>query len=394
MEELERAVVSPRVCSFDDPVRDRAFFFFFHTRFCLINGSTSSGVIQCLGVLSNGLFYFASGDYGWTEGWEPPQQERVEFTRWPSELGQSARCISHHNLAFPDSISFAINAGCTGARVDIWLYNNDILVGSSVQSLDTRNTLKDRYIDPLLRVLKSRSPDSGKTPVGVFDDPTRSFVLILDFRSLPGPLWPHVLSQLSALRGGGYLTHRKGSQLIQRPVTVVVSGRIPLAFVNAIASDHRDIFFDASLDEMVLESRDRVSGYSNHQRRAAENSDDEDGSSKSGDRVESIDTHTRARAPQDYNPQNSFCASASFRDSIGFPRRNRFSSHQMNLIRQHIQVAHRHGLQARYYDIPGRGGLRDLIWHTLAQEGADLIDVDGFWDRSAGRGWPLKSQGS
>ncbi|KAL1966136.1 hypothetical protein VTN77DRAFT_4884 [Rasamsonia byssochlamydoides] len=352
------------------------------------------GVIQCLGVLSNGLFYFVSGDYDWREGWEAPQQDRFEFTRWPSEFGQSMRCISHHNRALPDPVNFAINAGCTGARVDIWLYNNEILVGSSVQSLDTRYTLKDRYLDPLLSALKSKNPSSDKTPVGVFDEPTRSFVLILDFRSLPGPLWPHVVSQLSGLRAGGYLTHMKGSQLIQRPVTVVVSGRVPLAFVTAIESSHRDIFFDASLDELVLESRDRVAGYSSHQRRAVQSTDN-NGSSGSETRdqdVESLDSRIRATTVPDYNAQNSFSASASFRDSIGFPRRNQFSSHQMNLIRQHIQEAHRHGLKARYYDIPGRRGLRELIWHTLAQEGADLIDVDGFWDRSAGRGWPLNSQ--
>jgi hypothetical protein len=298
------------------------------------------------------------------------------------------RCISHHNHALPDPVTFAINAGCTGARVDIWLYNNDILVGSSVQSLDTRITLKDQYLDPLLRALKSRNSAGDETPVGLFHEPNRSFVLVLDFRSLPGPLWPRVLSQLSGLRDGGYLTHMKGSQLIQRPVTVVASGRVPLAFVTITESSHRDIFFDASLDELVLVSRDRVSGYSSPQRRTAGSVDSHESSGSKA----SLDTRMRTTTAPDYNSQNSFSASASFRDSIGFPRRNQFSNHQMNLIRQQIQEAHRRGLKARYYDIPGRRRLRDLIWHTLAQEGADLIDVDGYWDRSAGRGWPLNSQ--
>lgn len=347
------------------------------------------GIFQCFMVVSNGLFTIANDDGG--EDWRASPGARLDFSHWPSEFGQSLRCISHDSRASPDPIRHAVNVGCIGVRADIWLYHGEVLVGSAVQSLDTRNTLKERYLDPLLVALKARNPHENKAPIGIFDEPSRSFLLLLDFRSLPGPLWPHVLEQLSGLRARGFLTHRDGPQLVQRPVTVVVTGRIPLSFVTALDAHRRDIFFDASMDELVLEGKADVAGYSNH--RGPRRRSDHDATAGTPN---AADIDARKQPPTEANPRytsvNSFCASANFRESVGLPRRGRFSGHQINLIRQHIQQAHLQGLKARYYSVPDRRNVRDLVWHTLSQEGADLIDVDGLGDRAAGRGWPVNSR--
>lgn len=371
--------------------------------------------MQCITVVSNGFSFLLPGDYDWRrDGWDGYGQS-PELARWPAEFrdrGRSVRCISHHTASPLDPLRFAVESGCTGVKAEIWLHNDDILVGSSVPALTAKNTLQDTYLNPLLRTLKERNPATAskgkgdKPPKGIFEyDTTQSFILLLDFRSTADALWPRLVSQLGSLRDMGYLTHFSGSEVVQRPVTVVVTGRVPFDLIRA-SRNHRDIFFDASMDEIALNDINNLADVfkssrpSLHRREeevqaGASPQTSESGKSDDASKAQNAD-RPAAREPAKnppatsyrYNAHNSYCASTNFKESIGRPHRGRFSPQQIELIRAQVRAAHKRGLKARYHGIPSwPGKLRDLVWHTLVAEGVDLIEVDWIGDQNPRRGW-------
>lgn len=219
--------------------------------------------------------------------------------------------------------------------------------------LNRRETLRTLYLNPLLDILHQRNtrtnllnlPDTFHTDLpmaGVFaSDPAQSLVLLIDFKTDGDKLWPYVMEQLQPLREAGYLTYFNGSDLHERPITVVASGDAPLHRV--IGNDtYRDIFYDAPLDKLTLSP-----------------------------------TPSQDPLSPDYDFSNSYYASANFGEAIGGLHRNRFSQDQLALIRAQIEAAHRRGLKVRYWGTPSwPRGLRNHVWHVLVREGVDLINVD------------------
>jgi hypothetical protein len=139
-----------------------------------------------------------------------------------------------------NAVDDALTSGCTGAQIDLWLRNRDLLVGSVPSNLENQRTLQSVYLQPLLATLDERNSapdDSNSTeahdgrmpdasPIGLFDeDPLQSFTLFLDLRTPMRTAWPVLVAQLRALDQRGYLSYRDSTQeLVLRPVTVVVSG--------------------------------------------------------------------------------------------------------------------------------------------------------------------------
>ncbi|KAL1999777.1 hypothetical protein VTN02DRAFT_3984 [Thermoascus thermophilus] len=197
----------------------------------------------------------------------------------------------------------------------------------------------------------------------------------------------------------GYLTHVSGSEVVQRPVTVVVTGRVPFDLIRA-NRNHRDIFFDASMDEIALNDMNNLADAFQASHPALHGRDEEVQAGASPPASESDGQNAdrpAAREPAKknppatsyrYNAQNSYCASTNFKESIGRLHRGRFSPQQIELIRAQVRAAHKRGLKARYHGIPSwPGKLRDLVWHTLVAEGVDLIEVDWIGDPNPTRGW-------
>ena len=189
--------------------------------------------------------------------------------------------------------------------------DGELYVGHSRASLTDERTLASLYINPLLDILSHQNPTTSFHPNGnmtidgVFDTtPEQSLVLLIDFKT-PGPeLWPHVLSALEPLRARNYLTHQDGDQMIDGPVTVVGTGNTPFELVSSkSANPHHDIFFDAPLGQMWggEEARQALTN------------------SSSKDRSQSIDQDR-------YNRSNSYYASASFANAIGYPWQGQLTS--------------------------------------------------------------------
>jgi len=331
------------------------------------------GLFHCLSFISDGILDFPLGGFDWTGPGDGLRRGRVPFASGSSDFAYSSRCIASSINAIPDPIHFAMNTGCVGVKADIWLHHHEILVGNSLHKLESGNTLRSRYLDPLIQSLqrwndtqRNEAGTEGPPPLhGVWKNPRRAFVLILNFRTTPAPLWPQVVSQLSTLMKMGYLTHVSGSEVIHGPVTVVATGRVPIELVTADSGD-RYIFVDASLDELALEDV-----------RPSKAAAIPDLESEGGSRA-SVDQHG-------HHFHHRFCASAHFPESIGLPRHGQFSREQIELVRQHVRSAHERGLKARYFGVPNhRRRMRNLVWRALVREGVDMIDLDGSSRRTPG----------
>ncbi|PWY88995.1 hypothetical protein BO70DRAFT_359299 [Aspergillus heteromorphus CBS 117.55] len=255
--------------------------------------------------------------------------------------------------------------------------NNDLYVGHTVAALTPQRTLRDLYINPLLRILDQQNPITDFHPrldqprQGVFDtDPSQSLVLLIDFKTDGQEAWDHVSAQLSPLRENGYLTYFNGTDLIPGPITIVGTGNTPFNRVIANTT-YRDIFFDAPLDKLA-DSDDplRSDRLTPVQNTVAYRSPENVGQGLSG----LSDADIRADT---FDWTNSYFASVSFKKTIGRPWGFRLTELQVKKIRAQIRAAHRRGLKVRYWGVPAwPRSLRNHLWSILVREGVDLLNVD------------------
>jgi hypothetical protein len=262
------------------------------------------------------------------------------------------QCHSHNDYWRTVPLFSAIKAGCIGVEADAWLSGDDLLVGHNRFTLHNAATLRSLYLDPLLDLLERHNtrssrlqPDRHEDLAGVFaHNPSQTLVLLIDFKTDGNDTWPYLVDQLAPLREAGYLTHFVGVKMVQRPVTVVVSGDAPFHLIAANSS-YRDIFLDAPLDKLD---------------QSIENPQE-----------------TVSAAAAVYNYTNSYYASVDFRKTIEPLSRNRFSQDQLARVREQVTAAHDRGLKVRYWGTPTwPRGLRNHVWHVLVREGVDYINVD------------------
>ena len=390
-----------------------------------------SGVIQLLSLIGSlVVLILPDGIHRIVDSWGRPGNVGAGLSSWPTDFSQDILpipCHSHNDYWRRVPLFSAIEAGCIGVEADIWLVEEELFVGHSVQSLTRNRTLDSLYINPLLDILSKQNPritllpDDPSPLHGVFDtDPEQTLILLIDFKTSGSALWPYVQSALQPLRERNYLTRSNGTQITRGPITVVGTGNTPFDLVNSEESNsHHDVFFDAPLSDMYegINSGDLPNATSTtedtpggttqgdapseeNMKRAettevsSENArkrrSDEEGQGRSG---------TGSSDANAYTIGNSYYASVSFGDAIGQLWDDRFSDHQMDLLRGQIKGAHRRGLKARYWDLPFWPiSLRNHVWNVLVREGVDLLNVDdlkgatkrnwnhhhGWWKRMKG----------
>ena len=304
-------------------------------------------------------------------------------------------CHSHNDYWRSVPLFSAIQAGCIGVEADVWLFGDDLYVGHTPHSLSKDRTLKKMYLDPLLDTLSKQNDaadfklDPNGSRKGVFDSaPSQSLVLLIDFKAKGQKIWPHLVSQLSPLRERGYLTHFNGTNVVERPVTVVATGKVPFDLVIADPT-YRDIFFDAPLDKL---SAMGTGPHASASTRLNPGDDDIENQMYAfleeywieshdpldpGEDINSVLERRGKFTPELFDPTNSYYASVSYKKSIGIPWGFRVSKKQVDKIREQTRAAHARGLKVRYWATPGwPRALRDRVWTVLVREGADILNVD------------------
>ena len=296
---------------------------------------------------------------------------------------QPAACISYNPRAHSSAIQYSIAAGCTGVKADIWLHDNDLLVGSSASSLRKEFTLRSVYLEPLLGQLEARNIDKAESEhdtmsawAGPFEwDSMQQVTLFLEIRSSTQDVWPRLFSELTLLSERGYLTHRNGTLVVPGPITIVLTGRNHVHLDDTSLVDHESLvdylFFD---EQLIVEAEGSAAT-------PALTGDQQDHFEQDwGSSIPGLDKSPLSGALQLYSTSVNFSA------AIGSPHRGRFSPQQIELVKSQVRAAHQRGLLARYEGIPCYSeGMRRIIWRVLVNEGADLIEVD--WTGCGSRGW-------
>jgi hypothetical protein len=121
-------------------------------------------------------------------------------------------------------------------------------IGSTVASPDA-NTSLDRFgLGSLLVKLDQEAeippPLDPETP-GV--NLSRTFLLMLDAKTSLRDLFPLLVGQLDGLRRRGFLSHWDGKGIVQRSVTVVVTGEV-LSDSDCVSHSYSDVFWSALPD--------------------------------------------------------------------------------------------------------------------------------------------------
>jgi hypothetical protein len=278
------------------------------------------------------------------------------FYNYPSNFTRDVipiPCHSHNDYWRRVPLYEAIYYGCTSVEADVWLHDNDLLVGHDTMSLHKDRTFRTLYIDRIEELLEDRTSSLASDeaePRGIFDkDPTQPLVVLVDFKTGGQDTYMAVYDQLESLRAKNYLTFFNGSEVISRQVTVVASGIAPFELVTANTT-YRDIFFDAPLHSMKNRPLD--------------------GEGVSGLQLIPEENHQ-------FDATNSFYASTSFGRYIGTIWFGRLREKQLRLIRDFIAAAHQRGLKARFWGTPSwPSGLRNYVWDVLLKEGVDYLNVD------------------
>ena len=311
--------------------------------------------------------------YNSIPGWEAPSLTGDTSAPFPISLTHNVntlRCHSHNDYWRQVPLYQALHYGCTSVEADVWLMDVDdrgdfdFYVGHTPTALKRERTLRNLYINPLVRILDTMNRNNTMARAnGVFESsPTQSLVLLVDLKNNPFVAFDAFSAQLEPLRTRGYLTYHNGTDLVPGPLTIVATGRTPYSSILSQPSTRRDIFFDAPLGDLTrLPVKD----------------------------VSPVESEALVHHFEGYNTTTSLYASESLRRVLGHPFPFWFpgspSSRQLERIRSVTRAAHAQGLKVRWWDTPDwPRSRRKRVWKILMREGADVLNVD---DLKAARDW-------
>ncbi|KAF7522516.1 hypothetical protein PCG10_007431 [Penicillium crustosum] len=150
----------------------------------------------------------------------------------------------------PDALKSSLNDGCDGLRMAVWMHHGELQIGNAVTETEPEDFLQRLGLDPLLAKLDAgnyataRASLNSERPGSFHADLAQTFLLMLDAKTPLHELYPHLVEQLDTLRQRGYLSHWDGQNVVQRPVTIVVTGE---AFPESDCVNHSysDVFWSA-----------------------------------------------------------------------------------------------------------------------------------------------------
>jgi len=138
------------------------------------------------------------------------------------------------------------------------MHGNELQTGNAVAGPDTKASasLNRLGLDPLLAKLDkaaAEAPSNTEKHNTSPPDLSRTFLLMLDAKTSLHELYPFLVEQLGTLRQRGYLSHWDGENVVQRSVTIVVTGE---AFLESDCVNHSysDIFWSALPEGRVTTS--------------------------------------------------------------------------------------------------------------------------------------------
>ncbi|KAF4472470.1 PLC-like phosphodiesterase [Fusarium albosuccineum] len=287
--------------------------------------------------------------------WDTDRQSFLRHTR-------PVPVHSHNDYERRIPLFEALGSGCISIEADVFLRDSNLLVGHTTKGLSDDKTLQSLYLEPLQRILEEQNAHtSDETRRGVFDPvPEQTLILLVDVKSSGTETFAKLDAQLQPLRDLDYLTYWNGTARVVRPLTVVASGNTPFSSVLAMNKTHRDIFWDAKLEQLV-----------------------------------SIEDDFGTEPPAyKYNLSNSYFASTKFQNAILWrptddSALSKLTPRERDMASTQIQQAKSRGLLARYWDTPSQPpNVREIAWRVLVDHQVGLLNMDELGIvRARAKGW-------
>lgn len=179
--------------------------------------------------------------------------------------GSQVACSFPHSDPRSNAFAQSVATGCEGFRTDLWLHENDLLIGVFGSGGKVASHLRF-HLDSLLKELAPRTSSAGPQIAMNADqmkkNPRQTFILALDAKSRFDEIYPLLVSQLDTLRQRGDLSYWNGTKVIRGPVTVVVTGE-PVPSSHCSSYSYADLFWrtsggDISWDGVMNDSRSPI----------------------------------------------------------------------------------------------------------------------------------------
>lgn len=237
----------------------------------------------------------------------------------PAEAIPLSRAHAHNDYEHERPLLDALDNGFTSVEADIYLVGGQLLVAHDPQDLDPTRTLQSLYLDPLAQRVREHGGEvySGR------DEP---FQLLVDIKNTGAATYTQLDQVLRQYRS--MLTQYAGPKVIERAVTVVVSGDRPRELMEA--QKVRLAAYDGRLPDLN-------------------------------------------GAPASFIPliSSNWAHSFTWRGVGEMP-----AAERARLI-EIVETAHDDGQRVRFWNTPdAEGPARDAVWAELLAAGVDHINTD------------------
>ena len=140
------------------------------------------------------------------------------------EASPLAQAHAHNDYEHTRPLQDALDHGFTSVEADVWLVGGELLVGHDVTDLVPGRTLQSLYLDPLVQ----RVREHGGEVYSGHDEPLQ---LLIDIKNTGAATYTQLDQVLGQYRR--ILTRYAGQRVVERAVSVVVSGDRPRALMEA-----------------------------------------------------------------------------------------------------------------------------------------------------------------
>ena len=231
-----------------------------------------------------------------------------------------AQAHAHNDYEHARPLQDALDHGFTSVEADVWLVGGELLVGHDVTELVPGRTLQSLYLDPLVQ----RVREHGGEVYSGHDEPLQ---LLIDIKNTGAATYTQLDQVLSQYRR--ILTRYAGKRMVERAVSVVVSGDRPRALMEA--------------------QKVRLASYDGRL------------------------TDLGSGAPASFVPLISSNWNSTFTwQGVGeMPADQRAALHRIS------ETAHANGQRVRFWatpDVPGAA--REAVWAELLAAGVDHVNTD------------------
>ena len=221
---------------------------------------------------------------------------------------------SHNDYHQAKPLFDALNHGMISIEADIFLRNEELLVGHSTSELTNSKTLESLYLRPLENLITEKQ------------DQFQPIILLIDIKDRGERTYDKLKEYLQKYKN--ILTEYSDGKIIKRQVTIIISGDRP---INVLRDEHfRYAFIDGRLNK------------------------------------------------NDINEDASLIPliSDNWNNYFSWKGNGEIDQNELKKLKNLVEECHKNNKIIRFWGIPSKPEIRQEFWEVLLNAGVDLIGCD------------------